>query len=214
MRVPNKQLCVFWIGCCVAWTCLGSEPLTVDSAVEAAKQKRKKGVEVAESPMPLPAALSLNLGALALPSPAPPPPSQPKLWSIKGINDQFVAEIFYEGKIYPLSLKVGEKFQRWTVSAYDHQSVTLAEKKTPKPKPPPTASSKPPATPKASQTTSSPPKQKVLATSAPPEPQLQTLTLTVMPRGQTVASQWTDELTQPAMSTAKQAAATLPAPRP
>ena len=54
------------------------------------------------------------------------PVHPPTLWSISGINDQLVAEIWQGDAVYRLPLHKGAKLPSgWQVQAFDKQSVTL-----------------------------------------------------------------------------------------
>jgi hypothetical protein len=54
------------------------------------------------------------------------PPAVPTLWSITGINNQLVAEIWQGDVVYRVPLQRGAKLPSgWQVAAYDKQSVTL-----------------------------------------------------------------------------------------
>ena len=63
-------------------------------------------------------------------APPPPPPPPPALWSIFGINDQLVAEIWQGDMVYRLPLEKGAKLPTgWQVVEFDMQSVTLKQGK-------------------------------------------------------------------------------------
>jgi len=125
MRCTNKfksLVCfVLWLVAAYAY----AEPATVDAAIEAAKLKKSTGnivkPEVKNEPLP---------GAVALAKQVTPTEPDLKLWSIKGINNEFTAEIIVNNKIHQLALIEGAKFQDWLIVGYDSESLTL-RKKTP-----------------------------------------------------------------------------------
>jgi hypothetical protein len=137
MRFTNKCLCM----CGVAWMCVGmpvhAHPVTVDGAIESAKQKKSQPA-VAKSD-PLPTALLPNPGAPA----SAPGHHPPKLWSIKGINGKYTAEIIWNQKIFHVPLVVGERFQTWEITQFDDDSVTLSEKRPARSKPKAASSKQP-----------------------------------------------------------------------
>jgi len=128
MRFTNECICWCWVG----WMCCSidvqAQPLTVESAIESAKQKKTQPA-VAKTE-PLPAALVTPLNSVVTSSVS----SQPRLWAIKGINGKYTAEIILNQKIFHIPLVLGEPFDKWEVADFDSNSVTLAEKNTPRDK--------------------------------------------------------------------------------
>jgi len=60
----------------------------------------------------------------------PPPPPPPALWSITGINNQLVAEIWQGDQVHRLPLEKGAKLPNgWQVVDFDKQSVTFKQGK-------------------------------------------------------------------------------------
>jgi len=124
MPCTNKYTLTFFgvlLACC---THAFSETVTVDAAIEAAKLKKSgAGVvkpEVKNEPLPL---------AVAIAKPLPAPVEvEPKLWSIKGINNNYTAEIIIANKIFQVPLKVGSSFEEWEVLSYDSESITIHKK--------------------------------------------------------------------------------------
>ena len=115
------------MACFTLWLVAGfayAEPATVDAAIEAAKLKKSSGniVKPDVKNEPLPKAV-----ALAKPVEIPIEPDL-KLWSIKGINDEFTAEIMVNNKIHRLALIEGAQFQDWQIVGYDSESLTLRRK--------------------------------------------------------------------------------------
>jgi len=127
MLCTNKYTLTFFgvlLACC---THALSETVTVDAAIEAAKLKKSgAGVvkpEVKNEPLPL---------AVAIAKPLPAPVEvEPKLWSIKGINNNYTAEIIIANKIFQVPLKVGSSFEEWEVLSYDSESITIHKKNAP-----------------------------------------------------------------------------------
>lgn len=59
-------------------------------------------------------------------APPPPPPPPPTLWSISGINNQLIAELWQGDSVYRLPLEKGAKLPTgWQVVGFDKQSVTF-----------------------------------------------------------------------------------------
>jgi hypothetical protein len=124
MLCTNKYTLTFFgvlLACC---THALSETVTVDAAIEAAKLKKSSaGVvkpEVKNEPLP---------SAVAIAKPLPAPVEvEPKLWSIKGINNNYTAEIIIANKIFQVPLKVGSSFEEWEVLSYDSESITIHKK--------------------------------------------------------------------------------------
>lgn len=57
-----------------------------------------------------------------------PPPPPPTLWSISGINDRLVAEIWQADNIYRLPLEKGVKLPSgWQVVSFTSQSITFKQ---------------------------------------------------------------------------------------
>ncbi len=120
MRFTNECIRFCWLSCvmCLA-TKAWAQPATVDDAIEAAK--KKKSQQAVASTEQLPAALLPPANAQMLPISSVPP----KLWSIKGINGDYTAEIIYDQKIHPVKLVTGTRFLQWEIIAFDDDSVTL-----------------------------------------------------------------------------------------
>lgn len=118
MPFTNNCVCL----CC--WALLGlhaqAEPLTVESAIASAKQKKSQS-PVAKADT-LPAGLLPPLNNNPLPIAVVDPP---RLWSIKGINQNHKAEIIYNQKIFQIPLVVGGQFESWEIVAFDSDSLTL-----------------------------------------------------------------------------------------
>lgn len=122
MRFTNECIRLCWLSCLIflgAQAC--AQSLTVNDAVEAAK--KKKSEQAVTSVQAMPSALLTPLNNQLQPA------YQPQLWSIKGINGEYTAEIIYEQKIYPLKLVMGTHFQKWEIIDFDSESVSLLEKK-------------------------------------------------------------------------------------
>ena len=125
MRCTNKFKP---IACFTLWLVAGfayAEPTTVEAAIEAAKLKKSSGnifkPDVKTEPLP-------KAVAFAKPVEIPIEPDL-KLWSIKGINDEFTAEIMVNNKIHQVTLIEGAQFQDWQIVGYDSKSITLHQKK-------------------------------------------------------------------------------------
>ncbi len=112
--------CALYLSCIHAH----ADSPTVDAAIEAAKLKKANPVLVAKPEVKnevLPSAI-----ALAKPLPLPAfVEHDPKLWSIKGINNNYTAEIIINNKIHQVPLKIGSSFQNWEILNYDSESITL-----------------------------------------------------------------------------------------
>ena len=125
MRCTNKSKplvsFILWFGAAYAY----AEPATVEAAIEAAKLKKSTGniVKPEVKTEPLPGAV-----ALAKPVEIPIEPDL-KLWSIKGINNAYTAEIIVNNKIHQVALIEGAQFQDWLIVGYDSESLTLRKKK-------------------------------------------------------------------------------------
>lgn len=121
MRATNKPHSFLCIGLLLSLN-VYAEPSTVDTAIAAAKQKKAQTNAVA-SASSLPSALlnsNKNTNGLAN-------SSTPKLWSVRGVNDNQVAEIIYESAIHHVPLKLGQKFEKWEITAYNSNSLVLTE---------------------------------------------------------------------------------------
>ena len=124
MRFTNECLRVCWLSglLCIAANAW-AQPATVYEAIEAAKKKRsQQAVATAEA---LPSALLPPINSQFL----QPPSNPPMLWSIRGINGDYTAEIIYAQKIHPVKLETGAHFQEWEIVAFDSDSVSLVERK-------------------------------------------------------------------------------------
>jgi hypothetical protein len=122
MRLVSEY-CLWWVFFgCSSTACFGGDNLTVEAAIAEAKQKKKYEFAVAAAPTPLPGAW---VNKSQIPTEPRPDLPKPKLWSIWGVNDQYQAEIVYEGKVHQVPLRVGERFQHWVISDYSNQSLTL-----------------------------------------------------------------------------------------
>lgn len=121
MRSTNEYIRVFGLGLIGLSLNAWAQTMTVDDAIESAKKKKSQpAVAKAEA---LPTAL---LPTWVNPI-TPPLQSQPKLWSIKGINGEYTAEIIQGQTIHTVKLATGARFQQWEVMAFDSDSVTLTE---------------------------------------------------------------------------------------
>lgn len=121
MRSTNEYICVFGFSLMGLSLNALAQTLTVDDAIESAKKKKSQPAVAKAEALPtalLPAGVSLT---------TPPWQSQPKLWSIKGINGEYTAEIIHGQTIHSVKLVTGARFQQWEVMAFDSDSVTLAE---------------------------------------------------------------------------------------
>jgi hypothetical protein len=125
MPSTNKFKPLVWFMVCLITAFAYAEPTTVDAAIEAAKLKKNAGnivkPEVKNEPLP---------GAVAIAKQVQIPiEPEIKLWSIKGINDEFTAEIIVNNKIHQVALIEGAQFQDWEIVGYDSKSITLHQKK-------------------------------------------------------------------------------------
>ena len=123
MRFTNECLRVWWLS---GLMCLAAkawaQPATVDEAIETAKKKRsQQAVATSEA---LPSALLPPINSQFLST----PPNPPMLWSIKGVNGDYTAEIIYAQKIHSVKLETGAHFQKWEIVAFDSDSVSLVER--------------------------------------------------------------------------------------
>ena len=97
-----------------------AEPTNIDAAVEAAKMKKAMGTEVKS--------LEPNTAVAMLPPLTIAVEQEPKLWSIKGINDQYTAEILLNNKIYQVPLNMGARFQDWEIVSFSSASITVSKR--------------------------------------------------------------------------------------
>ena len=122
----NLSLVIYCALCLICFHAQAESP-TVDAAIEAAKLKKANPVLVAKPEVKnetLPSAV-----ALAKPLPLPVfVEHEPKLWSIKGINNNYTAEIIINNKIHQVPLKIGSSFQEWEILSYDSESITLLKR--------------------------------------------------------------------------------------
>ena len=100
MRYTNKCIRVCWLSCFIAvglevW----AQPLTIDGAIEAAKKKKSQQTTANTESLPVALLPPSSTSGQSLPIPSSPP----KIWSIKGINGDYTAEIIYQQKIHPLN---------------------------------------------------------------------------------------------------------------
>jgi hypothetical protein len=102
-----------------------AQNLTVESAIEEAKQKKINPLPVAKhDAVNAPVATA----PIALPkNPSENPNEEPKLWSIKGIKENLTAEFVYKNSIHSINLHEKAKFADWTIVEYDSESVTLVK---------------------------------------------------------------------------------------
>ena len=122
MRFTNECIRVCGFGLMCFGLHVWAQPVTVDDAIESAKKKKSQSAIAKAEPLPV---------ALLPPFHSPlsnPAQSQPKLWSIKGINGEYTAEIIQGATIHTVKLVTGARIQQWEVIAFDSDSVTLAER--------------------------------------------------------------------------------------
>lgn len=101
-----------------------AQSLTVESAIEEAKQKKLNPPVVKNDAASTPVAAA----ALTLPKTNPDNINEePKLWSIKGVKDDLIAEIIYKNTIHSVKLREKLSFADWTIVEYDSESVTLVK---------------------------------------------------------------------------------------
>lgn len=127
MPYTNNFALVIYCAVCVSCIHAHAESPTVDAAIEAAKLK-KASLGLMARPEVKNEALS---SAVALAKPLPLPAivdQEPKLWSIKGINDNYTAEVIVNNKIHQVPLKLGSSFQEWEILNYDSESITLIKR--------------------------------------------------------------------------------------
>jgi hypothetical protein len=121
MLCTNKSQLIFLsCACLTGITQVLAEPTNIDAAVEAAKMKKAMGTEV-KSLEPNTAVAKLQPLTIAV-------EQEPKLWSIKGINDQYIAEILLNNKIFQVPLNMGARFQDWEIVSFNSASITVSKR--------------------------------------------------------------------------------------
>ena len=102
----------------------GEAALTMDLAIEAARQRKALEID---------AALRARIGLPAVSQPAPPgrefsEPDQPRLWSLTAMGRHTWAEVYYDGRLHPLdsaNLSAGSPIGPWKVVALTPESLRL-----------------------------------------------------------------------------------------
>ena len=129
MPCTNSYLFIVTNALLISLAQAATEPVTVDAAIEAAKLK--KSSPAIAKPDVKNDALSSAVG-MAKPLPIPAPvDTEPKLWSIKGLNNEFTAELIVKNKIYHVPLQENSTFDEWEILSYDSESITIRQKKPP-----------------------------------------------------------------------------------
>jgi len=121
MPITNKMKMILFVSLLSKFYVSYAEVVTVEDAINAAKQKKSQSAVAKSDSLPA----SLYSSQMALGSSG----TQPKLWSIRGVNNHYTAEVIYQNKIFHIPLKNGEIFEKWEIVNFSSDTVSLIERK-------------------------------------------------------------------------------------
>ena len=105
-----------------------AQNLTLADLVKQAKTKQQQNL-LAKSATPTDGSDKLKNTAV---SDAPDSNDEPALWSITGLNDQYVAEVIYKGSVHILRLTDGDRFVGpWVIERFGKKGLYMVQAKQP-----------------------------------------------------------------------------------
>lgn len=105
-----------------------AQNLTLADLIKQAKTKQQQSL-LAKSAPPTDGSVKLKNTAV---SDAPDSNDEPALWSITGLNDQYVAEVIYKGSVHILRLTDGDRFVGpWVIERFGKKGLYMVQAKQP-----------------------------------------------------------------------------------